>query len=623
MLNYEKENISSDLLRKIVKEISEDDSIRRIYKKNQELGNRIASYVSDFMAMTGATSFEFVTGEGSQMKAMEKILISQNLLIELNPEHYKNSFLHRSSPKDVARSEKDTYVCTTGGPDDVGPTNNWMNSEEAIRKILKLYEGSMKGKKLYIVPYWLGPFDSPYARGGIQLTDSPYVVLNLAIITRIGKSAIDEIGKSGKCVIGLHATGNLDPDQRYIMHFPYENNGDGLIASINTNYGGNALLSKKCHALRIASFESKANGWLAEHMMLIGIKSPDGEITYITGAFPSSSGKTNLAMLEPPEDYRRDGWSTYLMSDDITWMNVYDGHLRGINPENGFFGVIPHTSEKTNPNAMAAIKQNTIFTNVGIDQNGVPFWEGKCDPPENLIDWQGKPWDGKSPVAHPNSRFTTPIVQYPRLSKEYDNPHGVPVSAFLYGGRRSDLLPLIYQSFDWEDGVLVGAMQRVETTAASTGKVGVLRNDPMAMRPFMAYNMADYFNYHLSFKERVKNLPLVFNVNWFRKDGNGKFMWPGYTYNMHAVEWVLGRAKNKVTKVTKTPIGYVPDLSQFNYGKEITAEKIQELLKVDSKGFLNELEQVKPFFESFGERFPERLWNRFYDLKARLESDLK
>ncbi len=623
MLSFKDANISEDLLEKMVSDVSMDKSIKSIARINAELGQRITSYIADFMVITGASTFEFVLGDDSQLKKLEELLISENLLIRLNSDHYENSFLHRSSPLDVARSEKDTSICTTGGPEEVGPTNNWMDSRKALEKILKLYRGCMKGKKLYIVPYWLGPIGSPYGEGGIELTDSPYVVLNLAIITRTGHSSIAEIGKSGRCVIGLHATGNLNPDDRFIMHFPHENNGDGMIASINTNYGGNALLSKKCHALRIASFESRSRGWLAEHMMLIGVKSPDGQTTYITGAFPSSSGKTNLAMLEPPTEYKEKGWSTFLVSDDITWLNADNGKLHGINPEYGFFGVIPHTSKHTNPNAIRSIRKNTIFTNVGIDRNLVPFWEGKCDPPEGLIDWQGREWDGKSPVAHPNSRFTTPIKQYPRLSEDYENPRGAPVSAFLYGGRRSDLLPLIYQSFDWEDGVLVGAMQRVETTAASTGKVGVLRNDPMAMRPFMAYNMADYFNYHLSFKEKVPNLPKVFNVNWFRKDQNGRFIWPGYTYNMHVVEWVIDRVKNRITKVKKTPIGYVPDLSEFNYGKEIDREKVESILEVDSRGFLAELDSVKPFFESFGERFPEKLWERFYNLRERLESDLK
>ncbi|MHB8372891.1 MAG: phosphoenolpyruvate carboxykinase (GTP) [Thermoplasmataceae archaeon] len=623
MLSFEVSDISGNKIQGLTNDLINNESIKRISSVDKALSERITSYIANYMAITEADSVEFVTGKEDQIKRFESLLLNDKTLIKLNTDYYKNSFLYRSSPSDVARSEKDTIICTNGGQQDVGPTNNWMKSEEALKNIMSLFKGSMKGRKLYVVPYWLGPFGSEFSKGGIELTDSLYVVLNLAIITRAGNSSIDEIAKSGKCVIGLHAMGNLDPEKRYIMHFPEENNGEGLIASINTNYGGNALLSKKCHALRIASFESRSNGWLAEHMMLIGVKSPDGEITYITGAFPSSSGKTNLAMLEPPEEYRNSGWSTYLVSDDITWMNQVKGRLNGINPENGFFGVIPHTSEHTNPNAIKAMKENTIFTNVGVDQDLIPFWEGKCDPPKHLIDWKGRPWDGKEPVAHPNSRFTTPIKQYPRLSDKFESPEGVPISAFLYGGRRSDLLPLVYQSYDWEDGVLIGAMQRVETTAASTGKVGVLRNDPMAMRPFMAYNMADYFRYHLSFKEKVSKLPLVFNVNWFRKNEDGKFIWPGYTYNMHVVEWILGRTKNKISRVKKTPIGYVPDLSEFNSGNKITLDNIKKILEVDSKGFLAELEAVKPFFDSFGDRFPEELWNRFYNLRSRLEADLR
>lgn len=548
-------------------------------------------------------------------------MLQDGMLIKLNEKEYPGSYLHRSNVNDVARSEKDTYICTSGDPGDAGPTNNWMNSTEAIGILKGILDGSMYGKTMYVVPYWLGPLNSPFGDSGVEITNNPYVVLNLMIITKTGLPIVESFASKDGYVLGVHSTCNLDSGKRYICHFPEMNNGRGLIISVNTDYGGNALLSKKCHALRIASKRARAEGWMAEHMMLIGVTEPhSSRKTFITGAFPSSSGKTNLSMIEPVTELKEEGWKTELISDDITWINLVDGIPRGINPESGFFGVLPHTSYRTNPNAMKTIQKNTIFTNAAIDGNMNPFWEGKEDSmPTDLTDWTGKRYTGKDKAAHPNSRFTTSIEQYPNLSEGYHDPQGVPISAILYGGRRMDLMPLVFETYSWDEGVLIGAMQRVETTAASIGKVGVLRNDPMAMRPFTGYNMADYFAHHLEMGDRMKVKPRIYNVNWFRKDGSGNFLWPGYSYNMYVLRWIVGRVHSEA-EGKETPIGIVPEINEFSEIGGIDRNVLSTLFHVDSGAFLKEFEETEAFFKSFGDRFPDRLWKALGTMKERLNS---
>jgi phosphoenolpyruvate carboxykinase (GTP) len=590
--------------------------LKELHLRNRVLEEKILVCITEYANLTGANTIKVIDGNEEEQITMD--MVNQNLLIKLDQREYPNSYLYRSEPFDVARSEKDTYICTTGSKEDAGVTNYWMNTKDAMKIARENLKNSLKGKKLYVVPYWLGPLDSKFGQGGIEMTDSQYVVLNLMKITRVGLKTALPIAKSNSFVLGMHATANLNPEKRYIMHLPDENEKMGMIISFNTNYGGNALLSKKCHALRMANFKAKKEGWMAEHMMLIGVKDPSGATTYISGAFPSSSGKTNLSMLEPPDDYKKKGWDTFLISDDITWMNVVDGRLRGINPEFGFFGVVPHTSYDTNPRAMDAIKKDTLFTNVALDLKNRPYWEGLSDLPEFLIDWKGNTYTGNEKAAHPNSRFTTPIKNYKNLSQDYENPEGAPVSAFLFGGRRSDLLPLVMESKTWEEGVLYGAIQRIETTAASIGKVGELRNDPMAMRPFMPYNMGDYFQHYLDMGKRLKYPPKIYNVNWFRKDESGKFLWPGYSYNMRVIEWITGRVNNKIQEVVETPMGFVPSLKSFNRGV-VKEDIMKSLFYIDKEGFIKELDTIKPFFESIGNRFPEELWKTFEKVRNELE----
>ncbi len=589
--------------------------LRRI---NREVSDSLFEDILQTAALLAPENIVMI--ESDDRSDLIKGMLETGMLLELNQNEYPDSYLHRSNVNDVARSEKDTFICTTGSADDVGPTNNWMHTEKALKILTPLLRNSMNGKTMYVVPYWLGPKGSSFGDAGVEITNNAYVVLNLMIITKVGPEITESFGKKGSYVLGVHSTCTLDSQNRYITHFPELNDGKGLIISVNTDYGGNALLSKKCHALRIATRRASREGWMAEHMMLIGLNEPDGTKTYITGAFPSSSGKTNLSMIVAPEELKKLGWASELISDDITWINVVNGVPFGINPESGFFGVVPQTSYKTNPNAMKTIKSNTVFTNVALDSNGVPFWEGKEEKyPDELWDWTGKKFDGTGKAAHPNSRFTTSVRQYPYLSQDFDNPSGVPISAFLYGGRRRDLVPLIYESYSWDEGVLIGAMQRVETTAASTGQVGILRNDPMAMRPFTGYNMARYFDHHLKMGDAMKIKPRIYNVNWFRKDTEGKFLWPGYSYNMYVLRWVAGRVHSKA-KGIETAVGYVPPVEEFRDVKGVLPKVISDLLRVDTKGFRSELEETESFFKTFGTAFPERLWAAFRKMKERTES---
>lgn len=584
---------------------------------NDDFRNRLLRSISEMAYLCNPDHIKII--DGSEKKELIDGMVSENVLIKIKDKTYSECYLSRSDPKDVARTEKSTFICTSGNMKDAGPTNNWMHTNEAKDMLLPLLKNSMQGKTMYVIPYWLGPYGSPFGQGGIEITDSPYVVVNLMIITKAGLRAFEEMTKSSRFVLGIHARLTLDPEKRYICHFPEENEGDGLIMSVNTNYGGNALLSKKCHALRIAGARAYREEWMAEHMMLIGLTDPKGRKTFLSGAFPSSSGKTNLSMLEPIEFFKKQGWNTELISDDITWFNVHKNRLYGINPESGFFGVVPNTNYKTNPNAMETIKRDTIFTNVALSVDGSPYWEGLENVPEKMYDWKGNLYTGEEKAAHPNSRFTSPLSNCPKLSREFDNPYGAPLSIVFYGGRRKDLIPLVYSSYSWEHGVLIGAMQRVETTAAIVGKVGVLRNDPMANRPFVGYNMADYFNHHLEMGKKVDKLPRVFNVNWFRVDENGKFLWPGFGYNLFVIKWAIDMYNGETDDFEKTPIGLVPTPDAFK-DSGVDRKVLEKLLFVDKTGFLKELDEVKPFFDSFEDRFPKRLWDEYYTLKERLES---
>jgi phosphoenolpyruvate carboxykinase (GTP) len=574
----------------------------------------VVDWVDAVAKVTKPNRILWCDGSQEEFRSLIKGMLADGTLLKLNEEKYPGCYLHRSDPNDVARSEEATFICTEN-KEDAGPSNNWMPSSEAHAKLQKLFDGCMTGRTLYVIPYLLGPANSPYSQVGVELTDSPYVAANMQIMTKVGRIALEH-SSDGRFVKGLHSTGTLGPANKYICHFPNEK----LIMSLNSNYGGNALLSKKCHSLRLASVMARDEGWLAEHMLVIGIEDPHGTLTYVSGAFPSASGKTNLAMLTSPE-YMRD-WKVWAVSDDIAWIHLdSDGRFRAINPESGFFAVAPNTSPKTNPRIMETIKKNTIFTNVALSSDRTPWWEGMGEHPRKLWDWQGKVWTaGKSPgnAAHPNSRFTTPIHQYPYLSPEYDNPDGVPITAMIFGGRRSELVPLVFESFSWEHGVLMGAMLRVETTAAASGEVGVLRNDPMAMKPFCGYNIGDYFSHWLSFRSKSGKLPRIFQINAFRIGRDGRFLWPGYSHNLVLLKWIVERCRGEAEAV-ETPIGYVPTTSSLKInGLAIPENIIEELLRVDRTAWMDELETVSLFFESLGGRFPARLQQELSRLMGRL-----
>ncbi len=583
------------------------DDIDAAFQGKPEASSKLLEYAE----LLNPDSIKILSGVKSEYAELIGELMSEGKIIRLNTEAYPDSYLYRSDPSDVARTEQDTYICTRSR-DEAGPTNNWMAPEEAKQKLKALLHNSMEGRRLLVLPYILGPGDSGFSKVGMVLTDSPYVAANQMIIAKVGKDAMEKL--DSKFVLGIHATLSLDPKNRYIAHFPEER----LIISVNTNYGGNALLSKKCHALRIASYVARQEGVIAEHMMAMELTSPDGKSYGITGAFPSSSGKTNLAMLMLPKDYAGKGWKARLVSDDISWLNLTGGRLNAINPEYGFFGVATGTNEHTNPNAMKSVMSNTIFTNVALDpERMLPWWEGLGSVPKKLLDWQGREYNGDGKAAHPNSRFTTPIAQYPELSEKYFDPVGLPINAILFGGRRKTLVPLVFEALSWEHGILIGAMLRAERTAAAAGKIGEIINDPMAMRPFCGYNMADYFDHWHNVGNRLKEKPRIYNVNWFRTNERGEFMWPGFGENMRVLNWITERADGKGV-ATKTPIGYLPETESFDRGST-SVEVLGQLLHVDKEGWLAELDAVEPFFESFGERFPKWLWKEFHDLRGRLE----
>jgi phosphoenolpyruvate carboxykinase (GTP) len=505
-----------------------------------------------------------------------------------------------------------TFVCTEAR-EDAGPNNLWMAPAEAHRKIDALFEGAMRGRTMYVVPYCMGPLESPFSRCGVEITDSPYVVVNMRIMTRMGDAALARIKRDGTFVKGLHSIGDLDPERRFIMHFPEEL----LIKSVGSGYGGNALLGKKCHALRIASWQAREEGWLAEHMLIMGIQSPEGKVHYIAGAFPSACGKTNLAMLVPPESMP--GWKIWTIGDDICWLQVgADGQLRAINPESGYFGVVPGTNRKTNCNAYDMIQRDTIFTNVAVTADNQPWWEG-MESGTPAFDWQGKPYTpGSGFAAHPNSRFTVSAKQNPIYSTLADAPEGVPISAILFGGRRREVAPLVYEARSWSHGVLVGAGMASETTAAAVGQTGVVRRDPMAMKPFCGYNYGDYWQHWLSFEGRAKHLPRVFHVNWFRQDGNGKFMWPGFGDNLRVLRWIADRCDDKVGAV-EAPIGYVPRAEDLDVkGLNMDQATLQTLLSVDATAWRQEIESIGRYLDDFKDRVPERLWEEQKAVAARL-----
>ncbi len=552
--------------------------------------------------------------EGEEQQIAEQMLRDGSTL-RLNPRTYPNCYLHRSNPNDVARTEHVTFICTRE-KSDAGPTNNWMSPAEAKQKVGALFAGSMKGGAMYVIPYIMGPADSPISRVGVEVTDSAYVVASMRIMARIGKPALERLGNSAEFVPGLHSLGDLSPERRFIMHFPEEK----LIWSIGSGYGGNALLGKKCFALRIASWMAREQGWMAEHMLILGLEAPSGKVTYMAAAFPSACGKTNLAMMVSALEGQ--GYRVWTVGDDIAWMQTgADGYLHAINPEAGFFGVAPGTGAKTNPNVIEALGQNSLFTNVGLTPSGEPWWEGiESQPPRGLINWKGEPWaPDMGPVAHPNSRYTVPAHQAPCISLHWQDPAGVPISAFIFGGRRARVAPLIYESFHWQHGVFVGATMASETTAAATGAVGVTRRDPMAMLPFCGYNMADYLGHWLEMGKRVPHPPKIFHVNWFRKGPDGKFLWPGFGENVRVLKWILERIEGNGDAV-ETPIGWVPKPGALTLdGLKISSEAMDELLRVNPDDWAPEVEDTRKFFVQFGDRLPPELREEHARLAQRFE----
>ncbi|WP_213437744.1 MULTISPECIES: phosphoenolpyruvate carboxykinase (GTP) [Lysobacteraceae] len=561
-------------------------------------------WVMDVALLTQPDRIQWCDGSDSEFAELIAQMEGDGTLLPLNQETHPRSWLHRSHPDDVARVEHLTFVCTTDR-DDAGPNNHWMAPTEAHAKMDALFAGCMRGRTMYVIPYCMGPIDSPLSRCGVEITDSPYVVANMRIMTRMGAAALARIEREGQFVRGLHSIGELDPERRFIMHFPEEL----TIQSYGSGYGGNALLGKKCHALRIASHQARSEGWLAEHMLILGVENPQGRTHYIAAAFPSACGKTNLAMLIPPEGYRTEGWKVWTVGDDICWMRPgADGRLYAINPEAGFFGVAPGTSEASNPNALATVQRDTIFTNVGLTQDNQPWWEG-LDKRVPAFDWRGDAYDcnaGK-PAAHPNARFTVSARQCPSWSPKAEDAQGVPISAIVFGGRRASLVPLVFEARDWTHGVLVGAAMGSETTAAATGAVGVMRRDPMAMKPFCGYNFADYFAHWLSFDQPGAQLPKVFHVNWFRKGSDGKFLWPGFGDNLRVLEWMLGRVEGQAD-AEATPIGAVPRAEDVRLdGLALTDEARSVLFGFDRDGWNAEFAALEGFLDEFGDRMPDAL----------------
>ena len=598
----------------------------------------VLAWVDEMVALTKPDKVVWIDGSKEQLDALTDEVTSlpegnRDKMYRLNEEKLPGCLYHRTLPNDVARVEDRTFICTKK-KEDAGPTNNWMDPAEMKAKLIPLYDGVMKGRTMYVIPYSMGPIGSPLAKVGVELTDSIYVVLNMNIMTRMGTQAFENLGDtSDDFVRGLHSKADVDPENRYIVQFPEEN----TIWSINSAYGGNVLLGKKCFALRIASFQGKNEGWMAEHMLILGAQKPNGETTYITAAFPSACGKTNLAMLIPPEGYLKDGYKVFTVGDDIAWMKPgKDGRLYAINPENGFFGVAPGTNANSNYNALACTRSDTIFTNVALNNADNTVWWEKLDknPPVDATEWKGEKVNGPeyiaagNKLAHPNSRFTAPAKNCPCLSPEFNNPEGVPISAIIFGGRRASTTPLVYQSFDWTHGTYMGSAVSSETTAAATGATGVLRHDPMAMKPFIGYNVGDYWAHWLEMGEKLGDkAPKIFNVNWFKTDEEGNFLWPGFGDNMRVLDWIIKRCEGEVDAV-ETPIGYEPKPEDINVdglvyeGKQFTTEDIANLLKLDTKLWKNEIAEMRRYYkediEAKGGKVPAALYAQLDALEARL-----
>ncbi len=587
----------------------------------------VNNWINEMAAMTQPDQIVWIDGSEEQTEALRQQAMATGEIIKLNPEKLPNCYLHRTAVNDVARVEGRTFICTRK-KEDAGNINNWIEPKECYERLSKLYRGSMKGETMYVIPYSMGIVGSEFAKIGVELTDSIYVVLNMLIMTRAGDEvakALENLGDN--FVKGLHARADLDENNRYICHFPEDN----TIWSVNSGYGGNVLLGKKCFALRIASYLGRKEGWMAEHMLILGLEKPNGEIEYISAAFPSACGKTNLAMLIPPEIFRKEGYKVWTVGDDIAWLRVgKDGRLWAINPENGFFGVAPGTNEHSNPNALHTTQRDTIFTNVclNLDDNTV-WWEGlDNNPPKNAINWKGEKWDYtkydkadkvNTSGAHPNSRFTAKATNCPCLSPEFNNPNGVPISAIVFGGRRAKTAPLVYQSFNWQHGTFVGSIMASETTAAASGAVGVVRRDPMAMRPFVGYDMGDYFAHWLEMGKLIPNPPKIFHVNWFRTDDEGHFIWPGFGDNMRVLLWILDRCAGKV-EARETAIGYLPYAKDINVeGLDIAPAVLDDLLSVDKESWLADIANIKDFYAQIGDRVPAELKEELAALEARLE----
>ncbi len=576
-----------------------------------DISKSVAEWVSEVQQLTKPDRVQWCDGSPSEFRRLRGELTARGELRELNQQSFPGCFLYRSDPRDVARVEHLTFICTRSR-EDAGPNNNWMDPAAAKERMRELFRGCMKGRTLYVVPYCMGPLDSPYARCGVEITDSAYVVLNMALMTRMGRPALERIATEGRFVRGLHSTGELDPERRFIMHFPE----DLTIQSYGSGYGGNALLGKKCHALRIGSWQARDERWLAEHMLLVGLQNPRGETHYLAAAFPSACGKTNLSMLVPPDSLP--GWKVFTLGDDIAWLHPGpDGRLWAINPESGYFGVAPGTNAKTNRNAFETVHHNTLFTNVALTANEEPWWEGLAGQPS--IDWLGRPYDPKNGLAaHPNSRFTVAANQNPAYSKAAEDPRGVPISALIFGGRRRQLAPLVYQARSWAHGVLVGASVASETTAAATGQVGVVRRDPMAMKPFCGYNFADYWSHWLELGATLKNPPQIFHVNWFRQDAGGKFLWPGYGENLRVLSWILDRCSGRADAID-TPIGHMPQLGDINTaGLDISRAALEELIAVPHAAWRQEVADLRTYLHSFGPRLPATLISELDAIERRL-----
>jgi phosphoenolpyruvate carboxykinase (GTP) len=562
----------------------------------------VERWVDEVARTTTPDRVVWCDGSEEEDRRLTEGMLADGTLIRLNEKAAPGSTLHRSHPSDVARTEHLTFI-SSRNEQDAGPTNNWMAPEAAKEKVGPLFKGAMKGRTMYVVPYVMGPLGSPFSKVGVEVTDSPYVVKNMRIMTRMGSRALEQLGGGDEFVPGLHSIGDLSPERRFIVHYPEER----LIWSVGSGYGGNALLGKKCFALRIASTMARDQGWMAEHMLVLELSMPGGETHYIGAAFPSACGKTNLAMLVSPLE--RLGYTVRTVGDDIAWLRPGpDGRLWAVNPEAGFFGVVPGTGPETNPNAMATISHDTIFTNVAVTPDGIPWWEGKDkSPPANLMDWRGQPWDRTGKAAHPNSRFTAPARQCPSMSARWEDPQGVPLSAIVFGGRRARVAPLVFQSRDWEHGVFVGATMGSETTAAATGQVGVVRRDPMAMLPFCGYNMGDYFTHWLRVGAGLTQPPAIFHVNWFRTGHDGRFLWPGFGENLRVLLWMMERVNGR-GRATETPIGMVPTPDALNLdGLGLGKAEVEELLRVDRDEWAAEVPEIRAFFDRFGSRLPQSL----------------